>query len=251
MAPGFATAEATPLLFGAHDPGFFLVGHRDLVTTARFQFSFKYMLFDQDSIPTDWFPPLSGMHFAYTQTVIWDLSSQSKPFRDTSYRPALVWDWKQKDASSTEKSWSLQAGFEHESNGKQDVDSRSINTAYLEPHWHMPLDQEGKFLKVGVRAFTYLDRSENPDIVDYRGHTSFLMSTGKPDGAQYRLIWRQGRSADRYSLQLDTSYPLRRQYFANTGGYVYAQIFSGYGETLLDYTVKRPPQLRLGFAVIR
>lgn len=245
-----AQAEESPLLFAAHEPSYFLVGHREGVTTARFQFSFKYKLFDQDSVTTQWLPPLSGMHFAYTQTAIWDLSANSKPFRDTSYRPAMIWDWQGEEKAGDTAVWSTQAGFEHESNGKQAPDSRSINIAYVEPHWHTTIGDDG-YLNLGARLFTYLERGENPDIADYRGHAIWMLTTGRPDGAQYRLTWRQGSKSERYSLQLDLSYPLRRQYFANTGGYIYAQVLSGYGETLLDYNVKRSPQLRLGFAVVR
>ena len=246
-APSFAENQ---LLVAAHEPSYFLVGHRENVTTARFQFSFKYKLFDQDSVTTAWFPPLSGLHFAYTQTSVWDLTAPSKPFRDTSYRPALLWDWEGKTMAGAVPVWSAQAGFEHESNGKRDGDSRSINTVYIEPRWRSSLEGDG-FVQLGARVFSYLDRSENADISKYRGYATWLMSTGRPDGALYRLAWRQGSTAERYSVQLDASYPLRRQYFANTGGYIYGQIFSGYGETLLDYKVKRPPQIRIGFAVVR
>lgn len=235
-----------PALFGAHEPSYFVAGYREHATTARFQFSFKYLLFDEDSVPTRWLPPLGGMHFAYTQTSVWDLSAESKPFRDTSYRPALIWDWRDQDGV-----WTAQAGFEHESNGKQALDSRSINTVYIEPHWQTTISDSGRYLRLGGRLFRYLDREENPDIVDYRGHATFVLGLGKPGGAQHRMVWRPGRTPDRMSLQLDASYPLRRQYFANTGGYLYAQIFHGYGETLIDYAIRRPTQLRVGFAVVR
>ena len=33
-------------------------------------------------------------------------------------------------------------------------------------------------------------------------------------------------------------------------GYFYAQYFNGYGESLLDYNVRRPSQLRIGFAIV-
>lgn len=250
--PLTAWAAEAPVLFASHDPSYFLVGHRHDTTTARFQFSFKYKLFDQDSVPTEWFPPLSGMHFAYTQTAIWDLSSNSKPFRDTSYRPALIWDWA--GAETTVDGlpvWTAQFGFEHESNGKQELDSRSINTIYVEPHWETTFSNSTWFLNLGTRLLGYVERDENTDINDYRGHATLLLSTGKRNATQYRLAWRQGDQAEHYSLQLDVSHPLRRQYFANTGGFLYAQIFSGYGETLLDYKLKRPTQFRIGFAVAR
>lgn len=248
--PAAADEINAPRLFGAHEPSYFIAGYNQHTTTARFQFSFKYMLFDEDSVPTRWLPPLSGMHFAYTQTSVWDLSSESKPFRDTSYRPALIWAWNQ-NPQDDNNPWSTQAGFEHESNGKQIPDSRSINTVYVEPRWRTKIADSGRTLEIGARLFHYLDREENPDIGDYRGHATMMLTIGKADGAQHRLTWRQGRSHERYSLQLDGSYPLRRQYFANTGGYFYTQIFYGHGETLLDYREKQPLQWRLGFAVTR
>jgi hypothetical protein len=60
-----------------------------LVSLSGAPLSFKYRLFDrwvgfgQDR------PWLSGLYFGYTQNSLWDLSAQSKPFRDTSYRPSL------------------------------------------------------------------------------------------------------------------------------------------------------------------
>jgi len=32
---------------------------------------------------------------------------------------------------------------------------------------------------------------------------------------------------------------------------VYLQLFSGYGETLLDYNQRHPAQLRVGFSIVR
>lgn len=241
-------AENEMEAFAAHNPSYFVIGHRHDVTTARFQLSFKYKLFDQDSVPAEWFPPLSGMHFAYTQTAIWDLSSNSKPFYDTSYRPALIWDWNRDGATGP---WSAQAGFEHESNGKQGTDSRSINTLYVEPHWQTRFASDRYFIDLGVRLIDYLERGENADITDYRGHTTLLVKAGKPDDEQYRLAWRIGDRGGHYSLLFDASFPLRRKYFAYTNGYLYLQVFSGHGETLLDYNMRRPTQYRLGFAVSR
>ena len=64
-----------------NEPIYFSVGTRG-DTTARFQLSFKYRLFDRQlGWGRDW-PWLAGLHFAYTQTSIWNLSESSKPFLD-------------------------------------------------------------------------------------------------------------------------------------------------------------------------
>ena len=63
-------------------------------------------------------------------------------------------------------------------------------------------------------------------------------------------LYRQGTRG--YAAgQLDFSYPLSDRIFARTGTFVHLQIFSGYGETLLDYNVDRGTQVRLGLSLIR
>ena len=66
---------------------YFVVGGNGGLS-ARFQLSFKYRLFDSDSLPVAWLPQLGNLYFGYTQNSLWDLGANSAPFRDTSYRPA-------------------------------------------------------------------------------------------------------------------------------------------------------------------
>jgi phospholipase A1 len=75
-----------------HEPMYFVAGSRG-PTTARFQLSFKYRIFDPDGWVSDLGlgPALTGLHFGYTQTSIWDLGDESKPFRDTSYKPSFFY----------------------------------------------------------------------------------------------------------------------------------------------------------------
>lgn len=55
----------------------------------------------------------------------------SKPFHDTSYRPSLFWQKCLDDSGNMPRY--LRAGYEHESNGKEGINSRSINLAYIQP----------------------------------------------------------------------------------------------------------------------
>ncbi|MBX6392545.1 MAG: phospholipase A, partial [Burkholderiales bacterium] len=52
-------------------------------------------------------------------------------------------------------------------------------------------------------------------------------------------------------VQVDASYPIRRPFFANAGGYIHFQYFNGYGESLIDYNQKRASQFRIGVSVVR
>lgn len=228
----------------ANEPMYFVVGSR---STARFQFSFKYRLFDPDSLPVAWFAPLAGLHFGYTQTSLWDLGADSAPFRDTSYRPSLFWQGAMPGQRLMPEL--LRGGYEHESNGKDGASSRSINTLFVQPVWSTEFG-DGRNLIFAPKFYGYLDKADNPDIQRYRGYADWKLRYGREDGVVALAQLRTGTSG-KGSAQLDLSWPLRRPLFARTGGFLYLQVFKGYGETLLDYNLDRGTQVRVGFSIVR
>jgi outer membrane phospholipase A len=52
------------------------------------------------------------------------------------------------------------------------------------------------------------------------------------------------------SFLLDLSRRARDLRFGPVGGYFHLQYFTGYGEDILDYNVRRKSQVRLGFAIV-
>lgn len=230
----------------ANEPIYLAVGGRG-GTTARFQLSFKYRIFDPGSLPVAWVPPLAGLHFGYTQTSIWDVGAKSAPFRDTSYRPSLFWQAATPGEGLMPDLW--RAGFEHESNGKDGVSSRSINTLFAQAVWRTSFPN-GQTLTFAPKFYGYLEKDNNPDIQRYRGYVDWHFRYGRDDSWLLAATFRRGTSRHS-SAQLDLSYPLSKPLFARTGSFLHVQLFNGYGETLLDYNVKRGTQARLGFSIIR
>lgn len=232
----------------SHEPMYFLVGSRGN-TTARFQLSFKYRLFDPDGWAADfpWVDLLTGLHFGYTQNSIWDLTANSKPFRDTTYKPSFFYQWGPYRAIGSPHAFSLQAGYEHQSNGKEDASSRSIDTLFAKPTWRWDIDENTHF-STALKVFGYLDREDNPDIADYRGYTLLNLRYGNDDGW---LLSTDIYPRRRGSAQLDLSYRLKRVLFSDAGGFLHFQYFNGYGESLLDYNRRSRPQFRVGVSVVR
>jgi outer membrane phospholipase A len=232
------------------EPMYFVVGRRDDATTARFQLSFKYRLFDEKSWLGALVPPASQLYFGYTQTSLWDWSEPSAPFRDTAYKPSIFYYdpqvWSSADGAT---SLGFSAGLEHESNGRADLDSRSINIAYVRPTWRQFLNKDW-YVSVSPKIFTYLSRDDNEDIAQYRGYTDLNVRVGRVDGWLFSGDFRKG-TAHFGSVQLDASYPIRQSFFANAGGFIHFQYFNGFGESLLDYDVKGPAQFRIGFSIVR
>jgi outer membrane phospholipase A len=144
----------------------------------------------------------------------------------------------------------LQAGFQHESNGKSGADSRSLNIAYVEPKAVLG-SEDGFHFSLAPRAWVYVGGlDENPAIKDFRGYTGLRSTLGWGNGLLLTATGRLGDDANRGSLQLDLSYPLFRLLYGNLGLYLYAQYFVGYGESLLRYN-ERTSVFRAGFALYR
>lgn len=236
-------AEEPPL--SEEDPVYFALGaHQG--ANARFQLSFKYRLFDPTSGYGAEQPWLVGFYFAYTQTSLWDLSADSKPFHDTAYKPSFFWRWQRFD----EQTWidGLRLGFEHESNGQAGETSRSINTLFVRPEWRWSVGRGGTF-EFTPKFYTYLSTHENPDIASYRGYVDWRVRHDA--GGQWitTAVARLG-TAGKGGLLVDMSRRTRDVRVGPLSGYLHLQYFNGYGESILDYNVRRPWQFRVGLAIV-
>lgn len=216
---------------------------------ARIQISFKYRLFGsrlRDDLPASW---RDGLHFAYTQRMFWDLGAESYPFRNVDYQPELIYVAPSVTLDGR-LSVSAQLGLRHESNGRDGAASRSINSLYVAPMVGIPLDH-GYRLTVAPRLSLYVgDKSDNPDIVRYRGNGELFVEVGKDDGLRLststRFDFRSGRGA----ISADLSYPLPRLLGGGPDVYLFGQSFMGYGENLLDYR-RNVTRFRIGVALVR
>ena len=234
----------------AYEPMYFLFGIDPGKEKSKFQISFKYKLFNApfDSQMVNGF--VDGFHLAYTQTSYWDLSSDSKPFDDTSYKPELFYLFPKIDLNTPWiKAFGIQTGFQHESNGKGDPDSRSTNFAYIEPIMAFHLT-DTYFLAIAPKIWTYVgnDNETNPDLYKYRGYFNFQAKIGSPEGFVLDTNTRWGEEGP--SFQTDLSYPLTSLFKNRLNLYLHLQYFNGYAERLVEYQ-KKEEILRLGFSLTR
>jgi outer membrane phospholipase A len=242
-------SEPQPAL-QTYEPMYFVAGRRQGLSTAKFQLSFKYRLFDEHGPIGALAPAMAKVYFGYTQTSIWDLTADSKPFTDTSYRPNVFYfDPAISSSADGRQSLGLETGLQHESNGRGGDQSRSLNIAYVKPIWRRFLD-EHHYVLVAPKIWAYLDKEENPDIQSYRGYFNLNVQVARVDGLKLSAYYSKGTST-MGAVALDLSYPIRQPFFADAGGYLYFQYFNGYGESLLDYNVKGPAQYRFGLAIVR
>jgi outer membrane phospholipase A len=107
------------------------------------------------------------------------------------------------------------------------------------------------YFTVGPRVHAYLgDLGDNPDVEEFRGYGDLQLVLGQNGGLQLAATGRIGSHADKGSLQLDLSYPLRPILHNNVDIFLHAQFFTGYGESLLLYN-DSDTTFRLGLSLIR
>jgi outer membrane phospholipase A len=236
--------------FAAHEPVYFIYGPD--APGAKFQFSFKYRLLAFDAGEgVDGARTGSRLQFGYTQRSLWDIDAESSPFYDSSYMPSLFYEL----ISTPEKSdgglnWlGFQAGVQHESNGRDGLDSRSLNTLFLRTGI-VAGRMEGWHLTASLRGYGYVTSlSDNEDIEDYRGYADWLVTVSHGNGIMLSYAGRAGRDFNRFSTQLDLSVPVRFRLF-DFATYFLLQYFNGYGESLRSYQTKSET-IRGGFSFVR
>ncbi len=248
--PALAQAQRSFLgHFSPHEPMYFIYGSK--VPGAKFQFSFKYRVLDfgGDASTT----ARRSLQFGYTQRSLWDIAGNSSPFYDTSYMPSFFYEsqaLQPADGPARPVTWlGYQAGYQHESNGKDGLASRSLNTLFFRPGVILkPLDDWHVIIAPRLWMFVG-DLSNNPKLKDYRGYGEWLVAVGKNGGAALAYTGHAGREFNHFTTQLDLTIPLRIKPL-DFATYFLVQYYDGYGESLRDYDQKRS-SLRAGFSLVR
>lgn len=176
----------------------------------------------------------------YTQKCFWNVLENSMPMTDLNFNPGI----------GLTKPLFLRDRFvgklnfiiEHESNGRDGIESRSWNrisfggSIMIDPR----ITVHGKFW------IPIIDGENNRDILDYCGiyqvGTSFLSSNSR-FGVSVILTKRRGWKMD-YNTVLEFCYRI----FPRDNQYIFAQYYNGYGEGLLAYK-EFHSQLRIGIVI--
>lgn len=174
---------------------------------------------------------------SYTQDSWWQASNtrESSPFRETNYEPQVFLGWATDDEFAGWTLRDVEVGVNHQSNGKADPTSRSWDRLYSRL-----MAQNGDWQVELTPWVTVGSLDDNPDITKYMGY--YLLKVGYAWGpsvfsVQTRYNWNSGYG----SGQVGWSYPITKHVR------FYTQLFSGYGESMIDYNHR---QTRIGMGVM-
>ena len=166
--------------------------------------------------------------FGYTQNSFWQAanSKASSPFRETNYQPEVMAIAPLGYEIGGVKLTHAGLGLNHQSNGQSGTLSRSWNRVYAQ----LGLEKDGFSAtgRVWKRLNENADEDDNPDLVDYMGRGDLALAYRR-DGHIYSSTLRYNFHTSRGAIQANWAFPLA----GNVKGY--AQVFAGYGQSLIDY----------------
>ncbi len=197
---------------------------------------------------------LHGSYYlAYSQKSFWQLYTYSAPFRETNYNPEGFVVFPIDDSKYAVKIRSFKFSIAHMSNGQPNTSnvyvdgkkmsnlSKSINYTYAT----MRMQHDTLIVDLTLLAplGTGANLSDNPDIMKYLGYSK-IKFTYFYKKSIFTFMGRGNIATRRGALKLTYSYPLRDE--TN----LYIKLFSGYGESLIDYN-RNITKLSIGFSFSR
>ncbi len=232
---GYATKE-----YPSHKPGIYYDKKE-----AELQVSLKLKVYEN----------LFGLneiyYLSYTHQAFWQIYIESSPFRESIYNPEGFVVFPISDRKSWFQMRSFKIATAHMSNGQpntRDVPgfkgynlSKSINYFYATARFQHGTLLTDVTLMAPFPGSANLD--DNPDIMKYLGYTKVKFTYFINDH-MCSLMIRGNESSLKGAIEAKYSYPL----YADT--YLYAKIFHGYGESLVDYN-REVTKFSVGFSFSR
>ncbi|MBU4423474.1 MAG: phospholipase A [Gammaproteobacteria bacterium] len=184
-----------------------------------------------------------SLWFGYTQQSHWQLFSPdlSRPFRTTDHEPEVIYVYPTDAQLPFGWRWRYSgAGLVHQSNGQSNPLSRSWNRVYL-----MTGMELGNRWNVRARVWKRLSENstsdDNPGISDYvgRGELQVFWNLDK-DNTLGATVRHSLSSTGRGSARLEWLQTLGTGLGGSKSNLrLHTQLFSGYGDSMIDYNHKR------------
>lgn len=199
----------------------------------KFQLSISQRL-TKSRLPFDTY-----LFIQYTQKAFWNVFQESLPMRDLNFNPGIglghLIVHKNKFIG---KAYLM---LEHESNGKDSINSRSWNkvsffgSVILNKNWEL---QAKTWIPI-------IDSDNNRDILKYNGIFQIgLNYRTNNQRLQCGAIFTQRKEWFGFNTQIEVSYKFNER----ENQYLFVQFYNGYGENLLEYN-KYKNMIRVGFVI--
>ena len=195
---------------------------------------------------------MDSLWVGYSQLSFWQVfnDDNSRPFRTTDHKPEIFYVYPTQ--MQLPFNWRLRysgIGFMHHSNGQSDPLSRSWNQLYLMAGAELD-DRWSLQLKTWRRIPERDAYDDNPDILRYWGRAEAQLFWNIDADNTVGLTARGSLGRNYGSGRLEWMRTLGQSWSGNRSNLrLHLQLFSGYGESLIDYNYKRT-SLSVGLSLL-
>jgi phospholipase A1 len=227
--------------FGLYKDNYFVFGPPIGYKADKYNTNIKFQISVSQRLTKATLPFGTYLFLFYTQKCIWNVLEESLPMKDLNFNPGLGIA-KPIIRSDGRFIGVFQFAIEHESNGRDSIQSRSWNR----------ISFGGNFMvtpTLTVHAKVWIpivDGENNKDLLKYSGICQAGLaykSHNRRFGASAVFVKRKTWKPD-----FNTIIELNYRIFRKSNQYLFLQYYNGYGENLLDYNKFRS-QLRVGFVI--
>ncbi|MBC6368839.1 phospholipase A [Algoriphagus sp. AK58] len=200
---------------------------------ATFQFSFK------TKIAQSLFSEKGDIWLAFTQKAFWQVYNleRSRAFRELNFEPELIFNYPVNFNLLGMKGKMIGFSLSHQSNGRDIPLSRSWNRVIF----HLGLEQDHWSLIIRPWIRIPDKDDQNPEITQFMGRASVIFNYYPGKHHIYLTASNNLKLKDNHgSAQMTYEYPILKHLNLQM------QVFTGYGETLIDYNHR---QTTLGFGI--
>lgn len=180
------------------------------------------------------------LYLFYTQKCMWNVFENSMPMRDFNFNPGI--GLAKHLFVKNRYVGKVTLMIEHESNGRDGIESRSWNKVSLASNIFI----DPNFMVHGKVWIPIIDGQNNQDILYYSGvyqvGTTFT-TPNKRFGFALTMVKRKG-----WNLKYNTIWEVNYRLFKDENQFLFLQYYNGYGENLLDYN-QYHSRLRIGLVI--
>lgn len=225
--------------FGLYKDNYFVFGP-SLKDPNKTNTNVKFQVSIQQKLTRSVLPFGSYLYLYYTQKVFWNVLEKSLPMTDLNFNPGIGLAKPLFSGNRYIGKISLQ--LEHESNGRDSVQSRSWNRITFGTN----IIIDPNLMIHGKIWIPIIDGENNRDILDYCGIYQVglqVMTEDRRWKFGVTLVKRRGWKPD-YNVIGDLSF----RFWRNADWNLFMQYYNGYGEGLLDYN-RYSNHLRVGIVI--
>jgi phospholipase A1 len=226
--------------FGLYKDNYFAFGPAIGQRITKENTNVKFQISIAQRLTRSTLPGGTYLYLFYTQKTFWNVLENSMPMTDHNFNPGI--GLSKPLFSKNRYIGKVSLIIEHESNGRDSIQSRSWNKISLAAN--IMIDRN--LMVHGKAWIPIVDGMNNRDILDYCGIYQAgiqVFSNNRRFTGSMTLTKRRG-----WNLNYNTSIELAYRIMAKDNQYLFLQYYNGYGEGLLAYK-EFHSQLRLGIVI--